>query len=159
MWLDKEALDTACRNTSKQAAAYYVNCGGHAFGVNGWYQVGPDINWFNNGLSRCTRKGGWRGFERSCVKYILKDNPSWTLADAKAIDDVSVDPEKYEIIAFRIKRSFFGDFHFMKCEVNGDWTSKYGHNSLIMRCPYEDVHAAWKEYDGKEYFFVRKRTG
>ena len=159
MWLDKKTIDELC-HTHDREDSYYINCGGHALHVDSWYQIGPDVHWFNNGLSRCSKNCGWRNFERTCVKHILRDCPDLKLVDEKLVDDVAIDLDKYEIIAFRIDRHYFGGYHFMRCERNGDWTEKCGHYSCISRHNYENIHEAWgKDFDGREYFFIRERMG
>jgi hypothetical protein len=157
MWLNRDEINKICNETNREDS-YYQNCGGYALGIDSWYQLGPDVNWFNEGLSRCSRKGGWREFERSCVRYILKDNPELKLVDNKLIDEVAIDLDKIEIIAFRISRQFFGSYHFMRCDQNGDWLEKRGHYSHIHRHRYEEIHDIWGEYNGREFFFVRKRA-
>lgn len=157
MWLNKADIDNLC-HVSNREDSYYVNCGGHALRVNSWYQIGSDVHWFNDNLARCSKNGGWRNFERACVKHILKDCPELKLVSAELIDDVAIDLDKYEIIAFRISRQYFGGYHFMRCERDGNWTEKNGHLSSVRKHNYEDIHDIWGEYDGREYFFVRKRT-
>ena len=157
MWLSKTEIEKLTGATNKNPE-FYTNCAGYAFGTNGWYLPGKDQEWIQNGYHRSDYKGGWRNFERSCVKFILKDFPELRLVPKKEIDEINIDVTKYEIIAFRIRRaSFFCDFHFMKCEPNGDWTEKCGHNRCINRYNYEDIYDIWNVYDGKLFFFVRPR--
>ncbi len=105
-----------------------------------------------------THKGGWKHLERKCVKQILKEFPECKLISKDKIINVEIDLDRFEIIAFRIRRKiFFGDFHFMRCERNGDWTEKQGSWHQIYQHNYEDIFDIWGEYDGKLYFFIRKR--
>lgn len=135
---------------------FYVNCGGHAFGVEGWYTPAnhEDLYWDFRAASR--NKGGWRKLERKFVKYILHDFPELQIISYEDISNLSIDLDKYEIIAFRIKRTIFGDYHFMRCERNGEWTEKRG-TGKIYRHNYEDIYDIWEEYNGKLYFFKRER--
>lgn len=157
MWLDKDTIDKLCHEKDREKS-FYQNCGGFALGIDSWYQLGPTVDWFNRCSSHCSKKGGWRDFERRCVRHILRDNPELHLISSDLIDEVSIDLDASEIIAFRIGRNWLGSYHFMRCEPNGDWTEKKGHSPYIYRHNYETIHEAWsKEYDGKEYFFVRER--
>ena len=137
---------------------FYVNCGGHAFGVDGWYIPADKEDLFQDFYTARNNKGGWRSLERKFVKNILRDFPGLKLLKKESVDNVSVDLDRYEIIAFRIRRTaVFADYHFMRCEKNGDWTEKRGSRRDIFRYNYEDIYDVWGEYDGKLYFFVRER--
>ena len=103
-------------------------------------------------------KNHWRNLERKYVKNILQEFPELRLAKDEEIRNVEIDLEKFEIIAFRIQReAFFCNYHFMRCEPNGDWTEKKGCEETIYRHPYEDIYDIWDKYNGKLYFFVRRR--
>ena len=163
MWLTKEDVNELC-GKKNEPKLYYINCGGYAFGVDAWYQCGTP-NGFNDDASRASKKGGWKELERKYVKNILKDNPGWTLIKKSQIDNLEIDPEKFQIVGFRIKRNFWGGFHFIRCETNGDWTWKNGHQSYISRVQYEDLYSEeiWGKptefgaYDGRIYFFIKER--
>lgn len=158
MWLDPMAIEKARVNGLAKALSkphdFYVNCGGYAFGVEGWYIPADHADLWED-YHHCK----WRNLERKFVKYILHDFSNLRLATKSEIDNLEIDLEKYEIVAFRIRRAaFFCDFHFMRCERNGDWTEKRGSERKIYRHPYEDIYDIWDEYDGKIFFFVRERT-
>jgi len=154
MWLEKAEVEKykkldSCNNE--------INCGGHALHVNSWYQIGDDINWFNDEIRKASHTREWRKFEHKCVRYILSDVPELKLINRRLVDNVEVDLEQYEIIAFRIARNWLGSFHFMRCESNGDWTEKCGSRTTIYRYPYEDIYDIWGNMDGRIYFFIRPR--
>lgn len=160
MWIDPMLIEhNKINSLSKkltQEKSFYVNCGGHAFGVDGWYTPSKHVdNWDEYHVKG---KNHWRNLERKYVKNILHDFPELRLAKDSEVRNVEIDVEKYEIIAFRIRRaSFFCDYHFMRCEPDGTWTEKQGSRSAIHSHKYEDIYDIWDEYDGRLYFFVRER--
>jgi hypothetical protein len=139
---------------------WYTNCGGFALAGSGWYQPG---DWNENETRRAYRtaeknKNGWRSLEKKLVKLVQTDFPDLQTVTKDRIDNLEIDPEKYEIIAFRIRRArFFCDFHFMKCDKDGNWIEKKGHNKEISCHRYEDIYDIWGNYDGKIFFFTRER--
>lgn len=158
MAVQKSRIDVLSTRLT-EPAWFYVNCGGHALGINAWYTPSKNVDMW----AEYHRKGKnhWRNLERSYVKNILRDFPELKLISHEDIREIVFDPEMYEIIAFRIRRqSFFADFHFMKMEPNGDWTEKKGSGRTIYWHRYETIFDAdvWKEYDGRLFFFIRKRS-
>ena len=155
MWLEKAEVE---KYKKLDKWNNHINCGGYALHVDGWYEIGSDINWWNNETSKATRTGEWRKLERKCVRHILNDNPELKLVSRRMIDNVEVNLDKYEIVAFRISRNWFGSYHFMRCEPNGDWTEKCGSRTTVYRHPYEDIYDIWGDMDGRIYFFIRPRN-
>lgn len=162
MWSDPMAIQKAkvdvLSTKLTRSHDFYVNCGGHAFGVDGWYTPADHEDLYLDYKTASRNKGGWRKLERKFVKNILRDFPGLKLLKKESVDNVSVDLDRYEIIAFRIQRAaIFADYHFMKCEKNGDWSEKQGSVKDIFRHNYEDIYDVWGKYDGRLYFFVRER--
>ena len=156
MWLTKEQIDKHIPN-----AQSYVNCAGYAFGVNGWYEPADSEKEAWKKFSPHPKKNGepWRDWERRYVRRILRDFPEWKLISSKLIDNLEIDPEEYEIVAMRLRRIYvFHDFHFMRCEPNGNWTDKNGSDPEIHSRRYEQIYDKWNgNYDGKIYFFAKPR--
>lgn len=137
---------------------WYINCGGHALGLDGWYNFRLDEEQSWTDFHRTGKKGQWKNLERKYVSILLREFPDLKLVNRKLIDDVAIDLSRFEIIAFRICRiPIFCDFHFMRCEPNGDWTEKHGCRKGITRHNYEDIYDIWDGYNGKLFFFVRPR--
>lgn len=157
MVIQKSRVDVLSTKLTKPSW-FYVNCGGYAFGINAWYTPSKNVDtWAEYHRSG---KNHWRNLERSYAKNILCDFPELKCISHKDVKDIVYDPEEYEMIAFRIRRhAFFGDFHFMRMEPDGNWTEKKGSAKEIYQHRYETIFDAetWGEYDGKLFFFVRLR--
>ena len=162
MWIDPMIIEhnriNVLSDRLTQPPSFYVNCGGHAFGIDGWYTPSKFVDAWNE--YHVKGKNHWRNLERKYVKNILHDFPELRLARDEEIRNVDIDIEVFEIIAFRIQRvPFYCNFHFMRCESDGTWTEKKGTHNTIYHYLYEDIYDVWGKYDGKLYFFVRQRQG
>lgn len=152
MWLSKAQLQEIDKENQQ-------NCGGFALGVQGWYQLGDTMKWFNDLAWTCKNNTNWRNFEKKCVRKLLEDRPDLKPIDKRDVYDVNIDVEQYEIIGFRIRRSrLFADFHFIVCDKEGNWQQKHGTNRPAQPVRYECIAEAWGSYDGKEFYFTRKRS-
>jgi len=159
MWVGKEELEKCSCDHVAHPASWYQNCGGFALGIEGWYMPTENTEEYLSDFRKAERKNMWRPLEEKFAKKILKDFPELRIVSKKAIDNVDVDTNRYEIIAFRIERNWWtATFHFMKCDRNGDWLEKQGHYPTILRHRYEEIYDIWGKHDGHIYFFVRERN-
>ena len=157
MFIEKHRVNALSTKLTRPAW-FYVNCGGHAFGVDAWYHPSKNVDTWDEFHRK--GKNHWRNLERTYVHNIMHDFPELQLVSRSKIENLEINPKMYEMIAFRIRRCpFFGDFHFMRMESNGDWTEKKGSGKEIYRHRYETIFdpETWGEYDGRLFFFVRLR--
>lgn len=158
MWMPKERIQEI-RGTNKLLEREYTNCGGFALGTGGWYSPGNNERWFCDNAWECRNNEQWRRFEKRCVRFLVEEFPDLKPVKRDEIYNVSIDIEKYEIIGFRIRRDrLFSDFHFIKCDENGNWKTKHGYLAESTS-RYECLDEVWDTYDGKEFYFVRRRDG